>query len=206
MSSKRDLFVVSAPSGAGKTTLLQRLLAGTADLEFSVSCTTRPPRPGEVDGRDYFFISEEAFRRRVEAGDFLEWAVVHGHRYGTSRRVVEEAWRRGKDVVLDIDVQGALQVRRRLPEAILIFILPPSRAELERRLRNRGTDGEEVIRQRLRNAAGEVEHVFEYDYVIINRELEVAVGDLQAVIRACRSRRDRRRQEARAIVATFRQA
>lgn len=206
MSSKRDLFVVSAPSGAGKTTLLQRLLAGTADLEFSVSCTTRPPRPGEVDGRDYFFISEEAFRRRVEAGDFLEWAVVHGHRYGTSRRVVEEAWRRGKDVVLDIDVQGALQVRRRLPEAILIFILPPSRAELERRLRNRGTDGEEVIRQRLRNAAGEVEHVFEYDYVIINRELEVAVGDLQAVIRACRSRRDRRRQEAQAIVATFRQA
>ncbi|GAB4234971.1 MAG: guanylate kinase [Acidobacteriota bacterium] len=198
--------MISAPSGAGKTTLLQRLLGETEDLEFSVSCTTRPPRPGEVDGRDYYFITEEAFERHVAAGDFLEWAVVHGHRYGTSRRFVEEAWRRGKDVILDVDVQGALQVRRRMPEAILIFILPPSRAELERRLRHRGTDSEEVIRQRLRNAAGEVEHVFDYDYVIINRDLEVAAGDLQAVVRACRSRRDRRRQEAEAVVATFREA
>ncbi|RUM88612.1 MAG: guanylate kinase, partial [Thermovibrio sp.] len=150
------LIVISAPSGTGKTTLVHMLLKEFPDLEFSVSYTTRPPRPGEVDGRDYHFVDRKTFERMIEEGDFLEWAEVYGNLYGTSRTQVLKALNEGKDVILDIDTQGALQVKKNFPEAVLIFILPPSLKELERRLRNRGTDDEETIERRLKTAREEI--------------------------------------------------
>ncbi len=181
-----DLFVISAPSGTGKSTLCHRLMEETPNVGFSVSHTTRPPRRGEVDGVDYYFISEEEFMNMVDQGGFLEWAKVHDNLYGTSRASVMSMIEAGQDVLLDIDVQGAMQVRKAIPEAILIFILPPSLEILEQRLRNRGTDSEETIRLRLKNARSEMATAHRYDYIIVNDDLIRAVGDLQSIVLARR--------------------
>ena len=188
MSASGNLLIVSAPSGAGKTTLVKALLASDAQVGYSVSCTTRAPRTGERDGVDYFFVSDDEFRRRIAAGEFLEHAEVHGHRYGTLRSWIDAQLRADRDVVLDIDTQGAAQVRALMPEAVSIFILPPSLAELESRLRARGTDADAVIERRLAAARAEIARLGEYDYVIINKDLVTAIADLAAVVRASRLR------------------
>jgi len=178
------LFVITAPSGAGKSSLIAKLLADESGLTLSVSCTTRPPRPGERDGREYHFVDRPTFETMLERGEFLESAEVHGHHYGTSQKVIDEARARGRDLVLEIDWQGAEQVRRLYPESIGIFILPPSMAELARRLRARAQDAEDVIRRRLRNAAEEMSHAAEFKYAIINNNFDDARLDLRAIVRA----------------------
>jgi guanylate kinase len=187
------LYVIAAPSGAGKTSLLRAVMARRPGLSFSVSCTTRKPRPGEVDGKDYHFVGRPEFERLVAAGEFIEHANVFGNLYGTRRSVVDAALAEGRDLIMEIDWQGARQVRERLPEAVQIFILPPSRAELEKRLRGRGSDSAEVIARRLEESALEMSHWAEYDHVIVNRDFEAAVADLEAIFdgRGEASRRDR---------------
>src|SRR6266446_6866437 len=183
-----NLFVVSAPSGAGKSSLVSAVLAGDKRLALSVSFTTRPPRSGEADGREYHFVDGKTFEKMLGRGEFLESAEVHGNRYGTSRKWIGESRAKGLDVVLEIDWQGARQVREAFPDAVSIFILPPVPVlpELERRLRARGQDTEEAIQRRLRDAREEISHVAEFDYVIINKEFEEARRDLTAVVRAAR--------------------
>ena len=176
------LFVITAPSGAGKTSLVRALMEREPALRFSISYATRTPRPNEVDGRDYHFVSRAEFDRMVAAGEFLEHATVFDNRYGTSREQVERSLTRGQDLILEIDWQGAAQVRRALPECRSVFILPPSRAELERRLRGRGTDTEDVILRRLRDAASDMGHWREFDYVVVNDDFGQAVRELQDVI------------------------
>lgn len=183
-----SLFIVAAPSGAGKTTLVRKLLEQDKAVQLSISYTTRPPRPGEQDGREYNFVDAAQFRAMRERGDFLEWAEVHGNFYGTSRVWLKDQMDAGRDVLLEIDWQGAQQVRKQFPEAVGIFILPPSLAELERRLRGRGTDSEEVISRRLTAAVGEMRHVDEFDFAIINNDLDEALKDLAAAVRAARLR------------------
>lgn len=178
------LYVVTAPSGAGKTSLINALLAEDRALTLSVSYTTRPPRPGEQDGREYHFVDLPRFQAMLERGEFLESAEVHGHRYGTSQKVIDEVRARGRDLVLEIDWQGAEQVRRLYPESIGIFILPPSMAELERRLRARAQDSDAVIRRRLKNAEDEMTRAAEFKYAIINNNFDDARQDLRAVVRA----------------------
>jgi len=178
------LFVITAPSGAGKSSLISELLKDDARLSLSVSHTTRAPRPGEREGREYHFVSEDTFAAMLGRGEFLESAEVHGHRYGTSHKAIAEAVAGGRDLVLEIDWQGAEQVRRLHPGCTGIFVLPPSMEELERRLRARGHDSDEVIRRRMRNACEELLHAPEFDYVIINAEFDVAKQDLRAIIRA----------------------
>jgi len=187
------LIVISAPSGTGKSTLTRLLLSEFKNVEFSISYTTREPRENEVNGKDYFFVSEETFRKMIDEGDFLEWANVYGNLYGTSKTQVMRALKEGKDILLDIDTQGALNVKRSFPEAVLIFLLPPSFGELERRLRSRGTDSEEEIERRLKTARDEVRKALLYDYIIVNDEVELAYGKLKAIIVAekCRSLRVR---------------
>lgn len=187
------LYVIAAPSGAGKTSLLRAVMERRPGIGFSVSCTTRKPRPGEVDGRDYHFIGRSDFERLVEAGEFVEHANVFGNLYGTRLSVVESALAEGRDLILEIDWQGARQVRERLPEAVQVFILPPSRAELERRLRGRGSDSDEVIARRLAESALEMSHWRDFDYVIVNRDFEEAAAELEAIFdgRGEASRRDR---------------
>ncbi|MBM4218036.1 MAG: guanylate kinase [Gammaproteobacteria bacterium] len=187
------LYVIAAPSGAGKTSLLHALMRRRPGVGFSVSCTTRPPRAGEQDGRDYHFIGREEFERLVAAGEFIEHANVFGNRYGTRRSVVEAALVAGRDLILEIDWQGARQVRERLPEAVQIFILPPSRAELEARLRKRGSDSDEAIARRLGESVEEMSHWREFDYVIVNRDFDRALAELEAVFEgqgeaSCRDR------------------
>lgn len=182
------LFIVTAPSGAGKTTLVRLLLERDPAVQLSVSYTTRAPRPGEVAGRDYHFIDTAVFLAMRSRGEFLESAEVHGNYYGTSRVWLEERVIAGHDVLLEIDWQGARQVRSAFPAAVGIFVMPPSMAELEHRLRRRGQDDEEVIRRRLGSAAVEMRHVAEFDYVILNNELQPALDDLVAVVRASRLR------------------
>jgi guanylate kinase len=182
------LFVVSAPSGAGKTTLVKMLLERDARVRHSVSYTTRAPRAGEQDGREYHFVDPAAFHAMRERGDFLESAEVHGNFYGTSRVWLEEQMRSGQDMLLEIDWQGARQVRRIFPAAVLVFILPPSIAELERRLRGRGQDAEEVIRRRVAAALGEMQHVGEFDFAIINNDLQEACNGLCAIVQSARLR------------------
>src|SRR5512137_1429404 len=162
------LFVIAAPSGAGKTSLVRALMQREPRLRFSVSYTTRKQRPNEKHGRDYFFVTHEEFARMVAAGEFLEHATVFDNSYGTSRAQVEESLTAGQDLILEIDWQGARQIRRALPECHSIFILPPSRAELERRLRGRGTDAEEVVQRRLKDAAGDMGHWREFEFVVVN--------------------------------------
>jgi|PersoiStandDraft_1058852.scaffolds.fasta_scaffold19235_3 guanylate kinase len=184
-----DLFTVSSPSGGGKTTLINRLLARhEGNLDFSVSHTTRPRRPGEIDGREYHFVSPKDFREMANRDEFLEWAEVHGQLYGSSREEVLPRLRAGRDVVLDIDVQGVRQVRSRYPGAVAIFILPPTAEELERRLRARGLDDEGQIEKRLANAAREIDEAAAYDYVIINDDLERALAALEAIVASRRLR------------------
>ena len=181
-----NLIVVSAPSGAGKSSLVNAVLAEDPELVLSISFTTRAPRPGEKNGHEYHFVDPATFEAMLERGDFLECAEVHGNRYGTSQKWIEEMRSGGKDVVLEIDWQGAEQVRRLYPRATTVFILPPSMAELEHRLRARAQDSDAVIRRRLENAAEEVSHAVEFDYVIINKVFEEARRDLAAVVRAAR--------------------
>lgn len=180
------LFIVAAPSGAGKSSLVNAVLADDPRLVLSISYTTRPPRTGEAQGREYHFVDRATFQRMLEAGELLESAEVHGNYYGTSQRQITEARAAGRDIVLEIDWQGAQQVRRIFPEAIGVFIMPPSMPELERRLRARGKDSDEAIRRRLDAAVEEMSHAVEFDYVIINRDFEEARRDLAAVVRASR--------------------
>ena len=182
------LFIVSAPSGAGKTSLVRALLAADPGVRLSISHTTRPMRPGEADGRDYHFISRDVFDAMRARGDFLESAEVHGNFYGTSRAWISEGMMAGDDVLLEIDWQGALQVRRIMAEAVGIFVLPPSLDALAERLANRATDSPEVIARRMSAARSEIGHVGEFDYVIINTEFEDAARDLIAIVRARRLR------------------
>jgi guanylate kinase len=176
------LFVIAAPSGAGKTSLVRALMEREPGLRFSISYTTRPKRPTEQHGRDYFFVDRDGFERMVAAGEFLEHARVFDNYYGTARAPVEAALAAGQDLILEIDWQGAAQIRAALPECISIFILPPSRDELERRLRGRGTDAEEVIRRRLRDAASDMTHWREFDHVVVNDDFATALGQLQDVV------------------------
>ena len=182
------LLIVTAPSGAGKTTLVERLLEREPKVRLSVSYATRAPRPGEQDGVHYNFIDVPEFLRLRDRGEFLEWAEVHGNYYATSRVWLEEQIGSGNDIVVEIDWQGAQQVRKAFPKAVGVFILPPSLDELELRLRGRGTDSDEVIHGRLRGARAEMRHVAEFDYVIINNELPLALEDLLSVLRASRLR------------------
>ena len=177
-----NLFVISAPSGAGKTSLVHALLDTNPQIDLSVSYTTREPRPGEEDGRDYHFVSREAFHTMASQGEFLESAEVYGNFYGTSQTWIAEENAKGKDVLLEIDWQGATQVRRLFPDCITIFVLPPSMEALEQRLTGRGKDKAEVIAKRMAAAKEDVAHVAEFDYVIINENLDVALRELNAVI------------------------
>lgn len=185
MSSGTDrgrLWVVSAPSGAGKTSLVRELMAREPGLRFSISYTTRPPRAGEVDGHDYLFVDEDRFMAMVDNGEFLEHARVFGNRYGTARAQVEKELVQGHDVLLEIDWQGAAQVREMMPEGRSIFILPPSREELERRLRGRGTDSDAVIERRLREAHAELLQWSQFDYAVINEDFDRALADMQRIV------------------------
>lgn len=195
--------MVSAPSGSGKSTVLWRVLRELSGIRFSVSHTTRPPRPGETDGVQYHFVSGARFEALKTARRLLEWAEVHGHLYGTALDEYEGAQRDGVDLLLDLDVQGAAQVRLRIPNAVTVFILPPSYADLERRLRGRGQDGEATIRRRLEAAREEMQLYSTYDYTLVNDDLDACVEDLKAVILAGRRRSDRMQALARRIIATF---
>lgn len=183
-----SLFVVSAPSGAGKTTLVRALVENDPEVRLSISYTTRPARPGEVDGRDYHFVTRERFLEMAERGDFLESAEVYGNHYGTSHRWVRDEMAAGRDIVLEIDTQGAAQVRRLFPDCIGIFVLPPSLEALEERLRGRGQDSPEVIARRLQAAREELRHLGEFDYAIINKDLGEARQDMASIVRAERLR------------------
>jgi guanylate kinase len=183
-----SLFMVVAPSGAGKSTLVNALLAQEPALQLSISTTTRPPRPGETHGKQYYFTNAEDFVARADQGEFLEWAEVHGNYYGTSRIMVEQQMQAGTDILLEIDWQGARQVRKQFPQAAGIFILPPSIDALEERLNKRGQDEPHVITRRLLAAGGEIAHAPEFEYVIINEEFTIALAQLSAIVTAARCR------------------
>jgi len=204
LSSPATLYVIAAPSGAGKTTLVRSLLDRNPGLKFSVSYTTREKRETEVDGRDYFFVDEERFLQLKETGELLESANVFGNYYGTGRTQVEQQLEKGNHVILEIDWQGARQVRESVPDCVTIFILPPARQELERRLRDRRTDSDEVIARRLQEAHGDMSHWDEFEFVIINDELDAAVGELEAILHgdgaANRSSRPELRQKLEEIL------
>ena len=197
------VFIISAPSGSGKSTLVSRLLSRDPSLMFSVSYTTRKPRGNEVDGEDYCFVSREDFERMAAGGEFLEHACVFGNYYGTHRGILEKARAAGRDLVLDIDVQGARQLKVAIPEAISVFVLPPSRDVLEQRLRARSQDSEEVIQRRLQGAAAEVRNYTQYDYVLINREIEESTARLASIVKAERLRKARMEEEVRPILESF---
>ena len=197
------VFIISAPSGSGKSTLVSELMRLVPRLRFSVSYTTRYPRGDERDGKDYFFISRADFEARVARGEFLEHAEVFGNYYGTHISELDRAAAEGYDLVLDIDVQGARQLKERIPAGVSIFILAPSRQILEERLRARSQDSETVILRRLHDAAGEIRNYSLYDYVLVNREVAASVETLVAIVKATRSRRDRMEDEIRPILETF---
>ena len=198
-----NVFVVSAPSGAGKSTLAQRLVRTVPGLIFSISFTTRKPRPGEVDGQDYFFIDDERFDAMVREGGFVEWVQVYGHRYGTGREWLNEMLATGLDVLLDIETTGALNLRRAIPDARMVFILPPSAASLEARLRSRGKDSEEQIGIRLKHARHEMELYHAYDYLVMNDDLELAYKHFESIVYATRASRERVAPAAQKILEGF---
>jgi guanylate kinase len=200
---RANLYIVSAPSGSGKTTLLHNLLKTFQDLKFSVSHTTRQPRAGERDGVDYFFTDPTKFLAMVDRGEFLEWAEYYGQLYGTSRAFVEQQLTSGCDVILDIDVQGARQVKTRIEEAISVFILPPSFIELERRLRSRRLESDEAIHRRLEIAKGEIPYYRDYDYIVVNDILDNSIQTLEAIVRAVRARSPRQQAKIEEIIASF---
>lgn len=191
LKRKGILIVLSSPSGGGKSTVLKKLLASDAGLDYSVSTTTRPPRKGEEDGKAYFFVSDEEFQRMIGEGRFYEWAHVHGYRYGTRRDIIEEKLRRGRDVLLDLDTQGALEVKRLAPESVIIFLLPPSMEVLEERLRARKLDSEETMQVRLKNAKDEIACAEKYDYIVINDKLADTIETVRSIIHAERHRNAR---------------
>jgi len=200
------VFIISAPSGSGKSTLVDGLMKSVDNISFSISYTTRKPRGKERSGQNYYYISREDFEERIRRGEFLEYAEVFGNYYGTHRSVLEQADREGKDLVLDIDVQGARQLKSRIADAVSIFILAPSRKILEQRLRDRSEDPDEVIRRRLREAAEEIRSYAAYDYIVVNREVEEAVDTLASIVKAERARRERQEAAIRPILATFEEA
>lgn len=200
------VFIISAPSGSGKSTLVSRLMKEVENLTFSVSYTTRKPRGAEVDGDAYHFIDRAEFEARIARNEFLEYADVFGNYYGTHQTALQIAENKGKDLVLDIDVQGAAQLKERIPEAVTIFILAPSLEILEQRLRSRSQDSEEVIRRRLADAAREIRDYNLYDYVLVNEDLELAAETLKSIVRAERVKRIRVEEKIRPILATFGQA
>ncbi|NLB34653.1 MAG: guanylate kinase [Elusimicrobia bacterium] len=188
------LIVVSAPSGTGKTTLCRKLMEVEERARFSISVTSRAPRRGEVDGEDYIFLTEEEFLSQIDEGGFIEWARVHDHYYGTSRDFIEDNLKKGIYVILDIDVQGGLQIKEKYPDTILIFVMPPSLEELRNRLINRKQDTVEEIEKRINNSYDEVRRAPEYDYLIENKDIEVALSEMRAIITAekCKVRKQRR--------------
>ena len=199
-----NLFIVCAPSGAGKTSLVNELLKRESGVRLSISYTTRAPREGEVDGREYHFVDRAAFEGMIAAGEFLEHALVHGNHYGTSRKWIEREIAGDHDVLLEIDWQGARQVRGRFPGLVGIFIMPPSLPELRRRLEARGKDSPETIQRRLAGAREEISHVLEFEYIIVNERFDVAVADLVAVIRAARLARERQAPRLEKLIHEFR--
>jgi len=198
-----NVFVVSAPSGAGKSTLVQRLVQNVPGLRFSISFTTRKPRAGEVDGRDYFFVDDDRFDAMVREGGLVEWVQVYGHRYGTGRDWLNGVLAAGQDVLLDIETTGALNLRQAIPDACMIFILPPSAKALEQRLRGRGKDSDEQIRIRMQHARHEMELYRAYDHLILNDDLELAYKQLEGVVQAARTARERMSAVAEGILAGF---
>jgi len=202
-ASRGILFVVSAPSGGGKGTLIQRVLNRVPNLSYSVSFTTRAPRSGEIDGREYFFVTPEKFEQMVAADEFLEWAHVHSKRYGTSRNQVAREISEGRDIILEVDVQGAASVRELIADSVSVFILPPSFEVLRQRLQARGTDSLEELDLRMRNAPRELEHYSAFQYVIVNDDADRAAGDLVAIIHAERARLSRQESQIKKIVNAF---
>lgn len=200
------VFIISAPSGSGKSTLVTRLLKEVADLTFSVSYTTRSARAGETDGEAYHFVGRDEFMERIEGKEFLEFADVFGNFYGTHMSTLDNARQTNKDLVLDIDVQGAAQLKKRIPDAVTIFVLAPSREILEQRLRARSQEREEIIRRRLADAAREIRNYSLYDYVLVNDDLTLAVETLKSIVKAERVRRARVEEKIKPILATFDQA
>ncbi len=188
MKKKGIIFVISSPSGGGKTTICRKILSDSPDLAYSISVTNRHPRSGEKEGKDYFFISDKEFARRIEKGEFSEWAEVHGHCYGTPRSFLENSLSSGRDIILDIDVQGALRIKKEYREACLIFILPPSLKPLATRLKARGTDDKKEIEKRLARAKEELTFLKDYDYAVVNRSLSRAVEEVKSIITAERCR------------------
>jgi len=197
------VFVISAPSGSGKSTLVRRLLESVEGLDFSISCTTRAPRRGEKDGQSYHFVSRKRFLALRDRGGMLEWAEVFGHFYGTPRKALERARRRGRDLVLDIDVQGAAQLKKLFPEAVTVFILPPSRSELEKRLRRRSLDELAVIGRRLEHASREIRDYSAYDYILVNDQVDRSAEKLKSIVVAERCRRQQAEPLVRPILRTF---
>jgi guanylate kinase len=200
---RANIYIVSAPSGSGKTTLLQSLLRTFNDLKFSVSHTTRHPRQGEREGVDYFFTEKAQFREMAGRGEFLEWAEYYGQLYGTSRAFVEQHVNGGRDVILDIDVNGAQQVKARIADAITVFIMPPSFAELERRLRARRQESDEAVNRRLEIARSEISVCRSYDYIVVNDVIDDSVQALEAIVRAGRARPWRQQARIEEIIASF---
>ena len=198
-----NVFVVSAPSGAGKSTLVHRLVASVPNLIFSVSFTTRKPRPGEVDGRDYFFVDDDRFDAMVREDGFVEWVEVYGQRYGTGRAWLEGQLASGVDILLDIETTGALNLRRAIPDAHMIFILPPSAAALKQRLRGRGKDSDAQVVLRLRHARHELALYHAYDYLVVNDDLEAAYRHFESIVYATRSQRERMAPVAQRILQGF---
>lgn len=197
------LIIVSSPSGGGKGTLIRRVLKTVPNVGYSVSFTTRRAREGEINGRDYFFVSEDAFREMIKRGELLEWAHVHTHLYGTGRAQVERELQEGRDIILEIDVQGAESIKSNVPQAVGVFILPPSFETLRERLIARGSEELAELNLRLGNARGEVEHYREFDYVIINDDADRAAAQLASIVYAERAKRARQEQEAQGVLATF---
>ena len=205
-TSRGTLFVVSSPSGGGKGTIIRHVLEDVGNLSYSVSYTTRAPRQGEIDGREYFFVSRETFEEMVAAGEFLEWACVHGNFYGTSKQQILEETGAGADIILELDVQGAASVRQLLMDSVSVFILPPSYEVLRQRLITRGTDSPEELEVRLRNAPEELKQYSAFDYVIINDEIERAAGQLASIIYAERARCMRQEGLVREVIQKFQQS